>query len=127
MENKEQKKKQIQVGNVCHFHRDKRGRILPETTVSEPIYRDWTPELQAAEDRMFEDFAKIIYEEMQKYIANGGDLSKLNTIEEQEHYKAYRQKQIDEQKRKAELRRIKNKMSDEELAEFLKWKESKKK
>ncbi|MGN1223107.1 MAG: hypothetical protein ACI4T1_03145 [Christensenellales bacterium] len=58
MENKEQKKKQIQVGVVCHFQRDKRGRILLETTVSEPIYTDWTPELQAAEDKMFDDFAR---------------------------------------------------------------------
>lgn len=125
MEKKEQKKKQIQVGVVCHFQRDKRGRILPETTVSEPIYRDWTPELQAAEDKMFEDFAKAIYGEMQKYIANGGDLSKLDTPEGQEHYKSYKQKQIDEQKRKAELRKVKNKMTDEELEEFLKWKENK--
>lgn len=73
---------------------------------------------------MLDNFAKIIYEEMQKYIANGGDLSKLDTPEGKEHYKAYRQKQIDEQKRKAELRRVKNKMTDEELEEFLKWKES---
>lgn len=127
MGNKEQKKKQIQVGVVCHFQRDKRGRILPETTVSEPIYRDWTPELQAAEDKMFDDFARAIYGEMQKYIANGGDLSKLSTPEGKEHYKAYRQNQIEEQKRKAELRKVKNKMTDEELEEFLKWKESKKK
>lgn len=125
MENKEQKKKQIQVGVVCHFQRDKRGRILPETTVSEPIYRDWTPELQAAEDRMLSNFAEAIYEDMKKYIINGGDLSKLDTPEGQEHYKAYRQKQIDEQKRKTELRKVKNKMTDEELEEFLKWKESK--
>lgn len=115
MENKEQKKKQIQVGVVCHFQRDKRGRILPETTASEPIYRDWTPELQATEDKMFDDFARVIYEDMRKYISNGRDLSKLDTPEGQEHYKAYRQKQIDEQKRKTELRKVKNKMSYEEL------------
>ena len=112
---------------MCHFQRDKRGRILPETTVSEPIYRDWTPELQAAEDRMLDNYAKSIYEEMKKYIDNGGNLSKLDTEEGQEHYKDYRQKQIDEKKRKAELRKVKSKMTDEELEEFLKWKENKNK
>lgn len=45
MENKEQKKK-IQIGIKSHFQRDKKGRIIPESAVNEPIYADWTPELQ---------------------------------------------------------------------------------
>jgi len=128
MEKKTQEKKdKIQVGVVSHFQRDKKGRIMFETAVSEPIYRDWTPELQKAQDDMIKNFAKMIYEEMQKYIANGGDLSKLDTEEGQEQFKQYRQKQIEEQKRRAELKSIKSKMTDEELEEFLRWKENKNK
>ena len=69
MEKETQKKKdKIQVGVVSHFQRDKRGRIMFETAVSEPIYRDWTPELQKAQDDMLKNFAKMIYEEMKSIL-----------------------------------------------------------
>lgn len=59
MENIGQKKKQIQVGIKCHVKRDKKGRIISESTTSEPIYRDWTPELQKGYDEMMSNFEKF--------------------------------------------------------------------
>lgn len=126
MENKEQKKK-IQIGIKSHFQRDKKGRIIPESAVNEPIYADWTPELQKGQDEMFNNFAKFIADEIIEYQRNGGDLSKLGTPDGDQHMKDYYQKKADEQKRKKELAQIKRKMTDEELEEFLKWKENNKK
>ena len=57
MENKEQKKK-IQIGIKSHF---------PESAVNEPIYADWTPELQKGQDEMFNNFAKFIADEIIEY------------------------------------------------------------
>ena len=78
MKNKEQKKK-IQIGIKSHFQRDKKGRIIIESAVNEPIYADWTPELQKGQDEMFNNFAKFIADEIIEYQKNGGDLSKLGT------------------------------------------------
>lgn len=58
---------------------------------------------------------------------NGGDLSKLGTPDGKQHMKDYYQKKADEKKRKRELEYIKRKMTDEDLEEFLKWKENNKK
>ena len=126
MENKEQKKK-IQIGIKSHFQRDKKGNIIIESAVNEPIYADWTPELQKGQDEMFRNFAKVIADEIIKYQRNGGDLSKLGTPDGDQHMKDYYQKKADEQKRRKELAQIKRKMTDEELEEFLKWKENNKK
>ena len=126
MENKEQKKK-IQIGIKSHFQRDKKGRIIIESAVNEPIYADWTPELQKGQDEMFRNFAKFIADEIIEYQKNGGDLSKFGTPNGDQHMKDYYQKKADEKKRKRELEYIKRKMSDEELEEFLKWKENNKK
>ena len=126
MENKEQKKK-IQIGIKSHFQRDKKGRIIIESAVNEPIYADWTPELQKGQDEMFRNFAKVIADEIIEYQRNGGDLSKLGTPDGDQHMKDYYQKKADEQKRKKELAQIKRKMTDDELEEFLKWKENNKK
>ena len=52
---------------------------------------------------MIENFAKFVYEEMKKYIAAGGDLSNLETKEGKEHFEAYQQKKIDEQKHAKKL------------------------
>lgn len=120
-ENKNNEKKMVQVGVSV-----KRIKTRLDATKTEPIYAEWTPELQAANDQARDALVRIMYDEIQKYIANGGDLSKLDTPEGQEHFRQYQQKQIDERKRKAELRKIKNRMTDEELEEFIKWKESKK-
>lgn len=126
MENKEQKKK-IQIGIRSHFERDNKGRIIPESAVNEPIYADWTPELQKGQDEMFNNFAKVIADEIIEYQRNGGDLSKLGTPDGDKHMKDYYQKKADEEKRRKELAQIRRKMSDEELKEFLKWKENNKK
>lgn len=126
MENKEQKKK-IQIGIKSHFQRDKKGNIIIESAVNEPIYADWTPELQKGQDEMFRNFAKVIADEIIEYQRNGGDLSKLGTPDGDQHIKEYYQKKADEQKRRKELAQIKRKMTDEELEEFLKWKENNKK
>lgn len=126
MKNKEQKKK-IQIGIKSHFQRDKKGRIIIESAVNEPIYADWTPELQKGQDEMFNNFAKFIADEIIEYQKNGGDLSKFGTPDGDQHMKDYYQKKADEQKRKKELAQIKRKMTDEELEEFLKWKENNKK
>ena len=123
MDDKEPKKK-IQIGTIVHFERGKKSSSEMTTKSSEPIYADWTPELQKAQDKMIENFAKFVYEEMLKYIAAGGDLSKIKTKEGKEHFDAYQQKKIDEQNRAKKLREIKKKMTDEELEEFIKWKES---
>jgi uncharacterized glyoxalase superfamily metalloenzyme YdcJ len=80
--------------------------------------------LQKAQDKMIENFAKFVYEEILKYIAAGGDLSNLKTKKGKEHFEAYQQKKIDEQNHAKKLREIKKKMTDEELEEFIKWKES---
>lgn len=125
MKNKEQKKK-IQIGIKSHFQRDKKGRIIIESAVNEPIYADWTPELQKGQDEMFNNFAKFIADEIIEYQKNGGDLSKLGTPCG-DKLKDYYQKKADEQKRKKKLAQIKRKMTDEELEEFLKWKENNKK
>ena len=125
MKNKGQKKK-IQIGIKSHFQRDKKGRIIIESAVNEPIYADWTPELQKGQDEMFNNFAKFIADEIIEYQKNGGDLSKLGTPDGDQHMKDYYQKKADEQKRKKELAQIKRKMTDEELEEFLKWKENNK-
>ena len=98
MENKEQKKK-IQIGIRSHFERDNKGRIIPESAVNEPIYADWTPELQKGQDEMFNNFAKVIADEIIEYQRNGGDLSKLGTPDGDQHMKDYYQKRADEQKR----------------------------
>lgn len=124
MDDKEPKKK-IQIGIIVHFERGKKKSSEMTTKSSETIYADWTPELQKAQDKMIDNFAKLVYEEMKKYIAAGGDLSNLKTKEGKEHFDAYQQKKIDEQNRAKKLREIKKKMIDEELEEFLKWKESK--
>lgn len=126
MGNKEQKKK-IQIGIKSNFQRDKKGRIIIEGAVNEPIYADWTPELQKGQDEMFRNFAKFIVDEVIEYQKNGGDLSKLGTPDGDQHMKDYFQKKADEQKRKKELAQIKRKMTDGELEEFLKWKENNKK
>ena len=126
MGNKEQKKK-IQIGIKSNFQRDKKGRIIIESAVNEPIYADWTPELQKGQDEIFKNFAKIIVDEVIEYQRNGGDLSKLGTPDGDQHMKDYYQKKADEKKRKRELEYIKRKMTDEELEEFLKWKENNKK
>lgn len=126
MGNKEQKKK-IQIGIKSNFQRDKKGRIIIESAVNEPIYADWTPELQKGQDEMFRNFAKFIVDEVIEYQRNGGDLSKLGTPDGDQHMKDYYQKKADEKKRKRELEYIKRKMTDEELEEFLKWKENNKK
>lgn len=126
MENKEQKRK-IQIGIKSHFQRDKKGRIIIESAVNEPIYADWTPELQKGQDEMFNNFAKFIADKIIEYQRNGGDLSKLGTPDGDQHMKDYYQKKADEEKRRKELAQIRRKMSDEELEEFLKWKENNKK
>ena len=126
MGNKEQKKK-IQIGIKSNFQRDKKGRIIIESAVNEPIYADWTPELQKGQDEMFRNFAKFIVDEVIEYQRNSGDLSKLGTPDGDQHMKDYYQKKADEKKRKRELEYIKRKMTDEELEEFLKWKENNKK
>ena len=117
MENKKQKKK-IQIGIKSHFQRDKKGNIIIESAVNEPIYADWTPELQKGQDEMFRNFAKVIADEIIEYQRNGGDLSKLGTPDGDQHIKEYYQKKADEQKRRKELAQIKRKMTDEELEEF---------
>ena len=75
----------------------------------------------------FNNFAKFIADEIIEYQKNGGDLSKLGTPDGNQHMKDYYQKKADEQKRKKELAQIKRKMTDEDLEEFLKWKENNKK
>ena len=99
MENQEQKKK-IQIGIKSHFQRDKKGRIIIESAINEPIYADWTPELQKGQDEMFNNFAKFIADEIIEYQKNGGDLSKLGTPCGDQHMKDYYQNKADEQKRK---------------------------
>ena len=88
MENKEQKRK-IQIGIKSHFQRDKKGRIIIESAVNEPIYADWTPELQKGQDEMFRNFTKFIADEIIEYERNGGDLSKLGTPDGDQHMKEY--------------------------------------
>lgn len=88
MDDKDLKKK-IQIGTMVHFERSKKKSSEITTKSSEPIYADWTPELQKAQDKMIENFAKFVYEEMLKYIAAGGDLSNLKTKEGKEHFEAY--------------------------------------
>ena len=122
MENIGQKKKQIQVGIKCYFQRDKKGRIIPEGTTSEPIYQDWTPELQKGYDEMMNNFAKILADELFKAIGNGLDITKLGTIYADDFFK----EQAEKKKRKQELAKIKRKMTDEDLEESLKWKTEKK-
>lgn len=125
MEEKTKKEKRmVQIGVKCWFDRTKEGY---KTTREEPIYAEWTPEIQARHDRAIENFAKFIYEDIKKFEANGGDLSKIGTPEGEKQYDEYRQKQIEEQRHKRKLKEIKSKMTDEELEEFLKWKENKNK
>ena len=99
MGNKEQKKK-IQIGIKSNFQRDKKGRIIIESAVNEPIYADWTPELQKGQDEMFRNFAKFIVDKVIEYQRNGGDLSKLGTPDGDQHMKDYYQKKADEKKKK---------------------------
>ena len=122
MENIGQKKKHIQVGFKCYFQRDKKGRIIPEGTTSKPIYQDWTTELQKGYDEMMSNFAKILADELFKAIGNGLDITKLGTIYADDFFK----EQAEKKKRKQELAKIKRKMTDEDLEEFLKWKAEKK-
>ena len=124
---KQRTKEKNQIGIISHFQRDNNGRIIPESAVNEPIYADWTHELQKGQDEMFNNFAMFIADEIIEYQKNGGDLSKLGTPDGDQHMKDYFQKKADEQKRKKELAQIKRKMTDGELEEFLKWKENTKK
>jgi len=54
-------KKKIQVGITCHL--DEKGKKIK----SEPIYRDWTPELQQGYDNMLTNFAKAIIPSVQEF------------------------------------------------------------
>ena len=92
MENIGQKKKQIQVGFKCYFQRDKKGRIIPKGTTSEPIYQDWTPELQKGYDEMMSNFAKILADELFKAIGNGLDITKLGTKDADDFFKEQAEK-----------------------------------
>ena len=104
------------------FSKRRKGRIISESTTSEPIYRDWIPELQKGYDEMISNFVKILADELFKAIGNGLDITKLGTIYADDFFK----EQAEKKKRKQELAKIKRKMTDEDLEEFLKWKAEKK-
>lgn len=114
----ENSKRKIQVGVICHFKRDKKGNIISESIIREPIYKDWTPELQAAKEKILSDFAKDIARDI--------DMSIFETENIDENLRQYRQQQAKEQQRKKELQKIKKNMTDADLEEFLKWKEEQK-
>ncbi len=122
---KDPQKNQIQVGITINFKRDEKGRIIPGSETNVPIYEEMTPELQKRYDETINNFAKALTYQIIEYQRNGGDLSKLGTPEGDEEYNKYRQKQQEERTRKKELARLKRKMTEKDLEEFLQWKENK--
>lgn len=99
---------------------------------SEPIYKDWTPELQAAQDKMINDFAKIITDDLLKYGRTGGDMNKLDPsvvydhldkIHKQQKEKSKQQRELEEKKK--DIKTAKLKITDQEFSDFLEWKNSK--
>lgn len=108
----------------------KRGKTRASIEqAGEPIYEyaDWTPELQVQHDKMIKDLAQSIYYQIKEYERKGIDISKLGTPEVNQQIKDIHQAKQKQREKEAQLRKIKKNMTDEELEEFLKWKESKKK
>lgn len=55
-------KKKIQIGQTAK--RDEHGNFLP----AEPIYEDWSPELEEGEKKLLSDIAKDFCRPMREYI-----------------------------------------------------------
>ena len=130
MDNNQSKKDKIQVGEICYFDPTQPKKL--KTIKSEPIYKDWTPELQAAQDKMIDDFAKLITSDLLEYGRTGGDMnnlapsvvySHLDQINKQQKDKSKQQRELEEKKK--DIKTAKLKIIDEEILEFLEWKKFK--
>ena len=130
MDNNQSKKNKIQVGEICYFDPAQPRKL--KVIKSEPIYKDWAPELQVEQDRMINDFAKLITSDLLKYGRTGGDMNKLDPSVVYDHLDKIHKQQIEKSKQQRELEEKKNdiktaklKITDEEFSEFLEWKTSK--
>ena len=123
MHEKEEKRK-VQVGEIINIKRGKTAASFEQIGEAIPIYEDWTPELQKRHDETMDSLARVFLDQILEYQKNGGDLSNLGTLESKQQMDDYYQKKADAVKRKRELTKARRKMTDEDLEEFLKWKES---